>query len=91
MDIKSKKKHKKRRSASSDEEVMDEPGTKIKKEENVDNWVELTSEIREKEAQKIREEEARIIGPQIPEALLASSKDDPSSSFFDGKVDAEYV
>lgn len=64
-DKKSKKKHKRRRSRSSDEASVEDVPTKIKKEQGEDDWVELTNEIRAKEAQKARDEEAQAIGPQM--------------------------
>ncbi|KAI6191762.1 hypothetical protein M3Y97_00263000 [Aphelenchoides bicaudatus] len=83
---KDKKKHKKRHRDSTDVSDAEVPLAKVKKEESKDEWVELTKELRDEEAKKAREEEAQIIGPQIPESLLA--KADASSSYFDGQLNA---
>lgn len=80
---KSEKKHKKnkkrkhRQSTSEESEVKIVKPKKSKKKDN-DNeekyeWVELTKELREEEAQRHKEEEAQQIGPQIPEHLLQKS------------------
>lgn len=75
-----KKKHKKRRRNSSDVSGVEVPVTKVKEEAE---WVELTKELRDEEAQKAREEEAQFIGPQIPESLLAKARADTSTSYYD--------
>lgn len=70
-----KKKDKKRSKQSSDaESVTSIKGMTKKEEDDGEEWVELTHEIREKQAQKAREEEAQIVGPQIPEFLVAKHK-----------------
>lgn len=46
----------------------------------------MTKELREQEAQKVKEEEAQMIGPAIPEHLL-----DKGSANFDAKLDAAYA
>lgn len=59
-----------------------------KKEEQNDveeEWVELTKELREEEAQRTKEEEAMVIGPQIPEHLLKSA----NSPTYESKLDAK--
>jgi hypothetical protein len=72
---KSKKDKKKRKESSiSDAEFEVKMPANVKKEDNDEEWVELTHEIREKQAQKAREEEAQIIGPQIPDFLVEKHK-----------------
>ncbi|KAI6244181.1 Nkap-C domain-containing protein [Aphelenchoides fujianensis] len=84
----SKKKHKKRRVSSSDDDSSDAEEEKKAPKEPKEEWVEMTRELREEEAQKAREEEAQLIGPQIPDYLLAANQPE-SAQFFDGKVDAK--
>lgn len=92
----SKKRSRINLSPDSDEKVIEKKHKKNKKEEKAtsggageeeDEWVELTKELRNEEAQKVRQEEAQIIGPQIPEHLLQKSDSTPQEVH----LNAEYV
>ncbi|KAI6232337.1 Nkap-C domain-containing protein [Aphelenchoides besseyi] len=80
----SKKKHKRSRVSSSSSSSSSEVNGK----NNDDEWVEVTRDMRLEQAQKEREEEAQMIGPQIPDYLIDSNQPD-SSNYFDGKLDAK--
>lgn len=87
---KSEKKHKKNKkrkhkrskskdSASDSDEVKEIKTKKLKKNIEEEEWVELTKELREEQAQRHKEEEALQIGPQIPDYLLQKN----SVTFYD--------
>ncbi|KAI1724142.1 ras-induced vulval development antagonist domain-containing protein [Ditylenchus destructor] len=87
---KKKKKHKKEEKKKKEKHKKEKKRKKHhskseNKESGEEEWVELTKELREKEAKKTRDEEAMIIGPQIPEHLLQRS----NSPTYDGKLAAE--
>lgn len=79
------KKKRKRSRHSFDDEVP----AKVKKEHEEDEWVEFTKERRDEETQRAREEEAQIIGPQIPEHIMARPSDAITNAYFDGTLDAK--
>lgn len=78
-----KKKRKRRERSSSESDASTDTEGSVKGEEK-EEWVEMTKELREQEVQKMKEEEAQMIGPAIPEHLL-----EKSSANFDGKLDAK--
>ncbi|KAK0416243.1 hypothetical protein QR680_012370 [Steinernema hermaphroditum] len=86
-----KKKKKRRRSESSTESANEEKEKAKKrrraerKSESGDEWVEFTDEMRAEVEQKKKEEEAEMIGPAIPEELLA--RDQSSHAEVAGKAD----
>uniref|UniRef100_A0A915CUV3 NF-kappa-B-activating protein C-terminal domain-containing protein n=1 Tax=Ditylenchus dipsaci TaxID=166011 RepID=A0A915CUV3_9BILA len=83
---KKKKKHKKEHSKKHLKKVKKQRRhSKSKSEEKEEEWVELTKELRDKEAKKAKDEESLVIGPQIPEHLLHQS-DSPT---YEGKLAAE--